>query len=173
MYHLAVIPIFSPVFVEAYEAATGLYLDEDHINLATWHNVLISLAIARKTGNREEEAWTLETARRLPVFLVTPSCAGRSLRSLGFRRIRGAGAVAPAPATALSPPNGIMNRGAARLSQSPQVCHPIEGKAGVQRPLEARLNTRLQLIMSQRARLARISCSRRSSKAVTMAIIIL
>ena len=91
MYHLAVIPIFSPVFVEAYEAATGLYLDEDHINLATWHNVLISLAIARKTGNREEEAWTLETARRLPVFLFTPSCAGRSLRSLGFRRIRGAG----------------------------------------------------------------------------------
>lgn len=63
--HLALIPIFFPVFAEAYEGITGLLLDEDRLYLATWHNVLVSLAIARKTGNQEEEAWALEDARRL------------------------------------------------------------------------------------------------------------
>ena len=63
--HLALIPIFFPVFAEAYEGATGLMLDEDRLHLATWHNVLISLAIARKTGNQQEETWALEDARRL------------------------------------------------------------------------------------------------------------
>jgi hypothetical protein len=63
--HLALIPIFFPVFAEAYEGITGLLLDEDHLHRVTWHNVLISLAIARKNGNQEEEAWALENARRL------------------------------------------------------------------------------------------------------------
>jgi Ser/Thr protein kinase RdoA (MazF antagonist) len=66
MCHLALIPIFFPVFAEAYESVTGLILDEERLNLAAWHNVLISLAIARKTANREEEARALQDARRLP-----------------------------------------------------------------------------------------------------------
>jgi len=70
MCHLALIPIFFPVFAEAYEGITGRMFDEERLHLATWHNVLISLAIARKTGNKEEEAWALEDARRLGDSIV-------------------------------------------------------------------------------------------------------
>ena len=55
---------------EAYEGITGLMFDEERLHLATWHNVLVSLAIARKTGNKEEEAWALEDARRLGDSIV-------------------------------------------------------------------------------------------------------
>ncbi len=58
-------PTFFPAFHHAYEKAAGVRLNDERLALATWHNVLISLCIARRTGDADEEAWALKEAHAL------------------------------------------------------------------------------------------------------------
>ena len=91
--HLALMPAFFPAFRHAFEKAAGVRLNDERLALATWHNVLISLCIARRTGDADEEAWALKRGPR-PVIALRVSgsriqavAAGFCEQKPGVRRI--------------------------------------------------------------------------------------
>jgi len=63
--HLRLAPEFFAPVRAAYEARRGLRLDDRRLDLAALHNALITVAIARRRGDKEEEAWGLEWVARL------------------------------------------------------------------------------------------------------------
>jgi len=63
--HLRLIPGFFEDVRAAYEAKRGLRLNDRRLDLVALHNALISVAISRRRGDAEEEAWALDWVARL------------------------------------------------------------------------------------------------------------
>jgi aminoglycoside phosphotransferase (APT) family kinase protein len=63
--HLRLMPGFLAPVRAAYEARRGIRLDDRKLDMSALHNALITVAIARRRNDGEEEAWGLEWAARL------------------------------------------------------------------------------------------------------------
>jgi hypothetical protein len=63
--HLVLMPGALAPVRRAYEAAAGLALDDERLDLAGLHNALIGIVICRNIGEDEEAAWNEGEARRL------------------------------------------------------------------------------------------------------------
>ncbi len=74
--HLRCFPEFLAPVRAAYEAHRGVRLDDRRLDIAALHNALITVAIARRLGDEEEEAWGREWVARLRSTVVS-SRAGR------------------------------------------------------------------------------------------------
>jgi aminoglycoside phosphotransferase (APT) family kinase protein len=63
--HLRLIPEFFAPVRAAYEARRGVRLNDRRLDLVALHNALITVAIARRRGDKEEETWGLEWVETL------------------------------------------------------------------------------------------------------------
>ena len=63
--HLRCFPEFLAPVRAAYEARRGVRLDDSRLDIAALHNALITVAIARRLGDEEQEAWGRQWVTRL------------------------------------------------------------------------------------------------------------
>ncbi len=68
--HLRCFPEFLAPVRAAYEAFRKVRLDDRRLDIAALHNALITVAIARRLGDGEEEAWGREWVARLRASVI-------------------------------------------------------------------------------------------------------
>lgn len=68
--HLRCFPEFLAPVRAAYEARRNIRLDDRRLDLAALHNSLITVALARRSGDTEEEAWGRDWVARLKTSVL-------------------------------------------------------------------------------------------------------